>query len=138
MHNLRFFIVVCFLLLSACSSTTSQTVSVGPVDLAQLPAEVDAATVASIKEQPEVFVLDVREVDEYTAGHIPGVTHIPMNDVPARLEEIPTDKTVIVTCRSGNRSSQITTFLQDQGYTNIHNMQGGILAWQEAGYPVER
>ena len=138
MHSLRLFVVICFLLLSACSSATSETASVESVDLAQLPSEVDVATVASIKEQPDVFVLDVREIDEYTAGHIPGVTLIPMNDVPSRLQEIPTDKTVILTCRSGNRSAQVTSFLQEQGYTNVHNMQGGILAWQEAGYPVEQ
>lgn len=137
-HSLRLFMIICFLLLSACSSTTSETASVEAVDLAQLPSEVDVAMVASVKEQTDVLVLDVREIDEYTAGHIPGVIHIPMNDVPARLQEIPTDKTVILTCRSGNRSAQVTSFLQGQGYTRVHNMQGGILAWQEAGYPVER
>ncbi|MEM8535729.1 MAG: rhodanese-like domain-containing protein [Chloroflexota bacterium] len=138
MHCLRSLIVICFLLLSACSTTTSETISVETVDLAQLPPTVDVATVASIKDQADVLVLDVREIDEYTAGHIPGVTHIPMNDVPARLQEIPTDKTVILTCRSGNRSAQVTSFLEGQGYTRVHNMQGGILAWQEAGYSVER
>ncbi|MCB0027551.1 MAG: rhodanese-like domain-containing protein, partial [Anaerolineales bacterium] len=51
--------------------------------------------------------------------------------------EIPTDKEVIVTCRSGNRSSQVTSYLQGLGYDNVHNMEGGILAWQAAGLPVE-
>ncbi|MCB9139141.1 MAG: rhodanese-like domain-containing protein [Caldilineaceae bacterium] len=84
-----------------------------------------------------VVVLDVREQWEYDEGHIPGVVLIPMNEVPARLSEIPTDGTVIVTCRSGNRSGQVTSFLRDQGYTNVHNMQGGIVAWEAAGLPVE-
>ena len=61
-----------------------------------------------------------------------------MNQVPNRLSEIPKDKPVIVTCRSGNRSDQVTTFLRQQGYTNIHNMAGGIVAWQQAGYAVEK
>ena len=58
-------------------------------------------------------------------------------EIASRLSEIPTDKEVVVTCRSGNRSSQVATFLRDQGFTNVHNMEGGILAWQQAGLPVE-
>ena len=104
----------------------------------ELPATVDAKTVAEIKDRSDVVVLDVREQWEYDENHIPGVVHIAMNDVPARLSEIPTDGTVIVSCRSGNRSGQVTDFLRQQGYTNVHNLQGGILAWQQAGLPVER
>jgi rhodanese-related sulfurtransferase len=85
-----------------------------------------------------VFWLDVREQSEYDAGHIPGITLIPTGQVPNRLSDIPKDKPVIVTCRSGNRSSQITQYLKEQGYTNVHNMEGGINAWQQAGYPVEK
>jgi rhodanese-related sulfurtransferase len=82
-------------------------------------------------------MLDVREPDEYQAGHIPGITLIPMGEVANRLSEIPTDKTIIVTCRSGNRSAQIADFLRESGYTDVHNMEGGILAWENAGLPVE-
>ncbi|MCB0081656.1 MAG: rhodanese-like domain-containing protein [Caldilineaceae bacterium] len=53
------------------------------------------------------------------------------------MSEIPTDKEVIVACRSGNRSSQVVEYLRQQGYDNVHNLQGGILAWQQAGLPVE-
>jgi rhodanese-related sulfurtransferase len=63
---------------------------------------------------------------------------MPMGEVPNRLSEIPKDKTVIVQCRSGNRSDQVTTFLEQQGFTNIHNLSGGINAWQSAGLPVEQ
>ena len=80
----------------------------------------------------------MREQWEYDEGHIPGITLIPMNDIPARLNQIPTDKTVIVTCRSGNRSHTITQYLRDNGFDNVHNMLGGILAWQAAQQPVER
>jgi phage shock protein E len=57
--------------------------------------------------------------------------------VPARLEEIPTDQQVIVTCRTGNRSGQVTDFLRQNGFDNVHNMEGGIVAWEAAGLPVE-
>ena len=103
-----------------------------------LPAVVDAATVAQVKERDDVFVIDVREQWEYDEKHIPGVTLIPLGTVPDRLSEIPTDKTVILTCRSGNRSGQAADFLRQQGFTNVHNMEGGIIAWEAAGFEVEQ
>jgi rhodanese-related sulfurtransferase len=130
-------LLLLLLALVACGGAAPAVDSVA-VDLSTLPDAVDVATVQSLKGDSEVVVIDVREQWEYDAGHIPGVTLIPMNDVPARLSEIPTDKTVIVTCRSGNRSGQVTNFLRDQGYDNVHNMEGGILAWEAAGYSVEQ
>jgi phage shock protein E len=108
------------------------------LDPATLPDSVDVQTVYALKNDPEVFLLDVREPYEYEAGHIPGITLIPMGDVASRLGEIPTDKEVIITCRSGNRSAQIADFLRTQGFTNVHNMEGGILAWEAAGFEVEQ
>lgn len=108
------------------------------IDVASLPRDVDVQTTASLREQPDVMILDVREQDEWDAGHIPGAVFMPMGQVPDRLSEIPKDKTVIVQCRSGNRSSQVTDFLVQQGFTNVHNMAGGLNAWQSAGLPVEK
>lgn len=103
-----------------------------------LPDTVDAATVIALQGRDDVVLIDVREPEEYRAGHIPGITLIPMKEVPNRLAEIPEDKTVILSCRSGNRSGQVAEFLRQQGYRSVHNLQGGILAWQAAGYPVAR
>ncbi len=108
------------------------------IDVASLPRDVDVQTTAALREQPDVMILDVREQDEWDAGHIPGAVFMPMGQVPDRLSEIPKDKTVIVQCRSGNRSSQVTDFLVQQGFTNVHNMAGGLNAWQSAGLPVEK
>ncbi len=107
------------------------------VDLTALPAEIDVATAAALNGRSDVLLIDVRELWEYDEGHIPGIALIPMGEIPARLSEIPTDIPVIVTCRSGNRSGQVTQFLRQEGFTNVHNMDGGILAWQAAGFPVE-
>jgi rhodanese-related sulfurtransferase len=107
------------------------------VDLQSLPADVDVDTVYEIQNDPGVYMLDVREQDEYDDYHIPGINLIPMSTIQNRLDEIPTDKEVIVTCRTGNRSSQVTDFLRQSGFDNVHNMPGGIVAWEEAGYPVE-
>lgn len=125
-------------LLTACSGPVTASVDSTDVNPATLPATVDIKTVAAVKERDDVVLLDVREQWEYDEGHIPGVTLIPMNEVASRLSEIPTDKEVIVTCRSGNRSGQVADFLRAQGFDNVHNMQGGILAWEAAGLPVDR
>jgi phage shock protein E len=107
------------------------------VDLQNLPLDVTIDTAYEIQNDPNVFMLDVREQDEYDDRHIPGINLIPMSTIQNRLDEIPKDQTVIVTCRTGNRSSQVTQFLRENGFDNVHNMTGGIVAWEEAGYPVE-
>lgn len=132
------FILLLLLVLGLAACGGSQEQPAAEIDLANLADNVDVQTVAAIKEDPGVIVLDVREQYEYDEGHIPGVTLIPMAEIPNRLSEIPTDKQVIVTCRSGNRSGQVTDFLREQGFDNVHNMTGGILAWQAAGLTVEK
>jgi len=122
--------------LAACGGGGEET-AVEEIDPAGLAPSVDVATVYALQDHPDVYMLDVREPDEYSAGHIPGITLIPMGEVADRLSEIPTDREVIVTCRTGNRSAQVADFLRQQGFTNVHNMEGGIVAWEEAGYPIE-
>lgn len=128
----------------ACGSSEPAATEAQPAvsadlnEVLDLADTVDVQTVATIKERSDVVVLDVREQWEYDEGHIPGVTLIPMGEVSSRLSEIPTDKEVIVTCRSGNRSGQVTDFLREQGFDNVHNMEGGIVAWEAAGYDVEQ
>jgi rhodanese-related sulfurtransferase len=111
--------------------------SLAETSIDELADDVDVHTVAAIKDSEDVYLLDVREPWEYEEAHIPGVTLLPMGEVANRLDEIPRDKEVIVTCRSGNRSGQVTDFLRQNGFDNVHNMTGGILDWQAAGYPVE-
>jgi len=127
------------LLLAACGGAAQETAVVEPgtLDVATLPDSVDVVTVNDLLNNEDVLILDVREQFEYDEKHIPGITLIPMGEVPARLNEIPTDKEVILTCRSGNRSGQVADFLRQQGFTNVHNMEGGIVAWEAAGLPVE-
>lgn len=120
-------------LLAACGGSQAP---VADVDVSTLGDTVDVQTVAAVKDSPDVFVVDVREQWEYDAGHIPGVTLIPMDEVPDRLADFPTDKEVILTCRSGNRSGQVAQYLRQLGYENIHNMEGGIVAWEAAGLPT--
>ncbi len=142
MKTLKHLIIVLFSLalaavLAACGNS-QKAVDPQSIDLAALPASIDVNLASSLHQREDVLFLDVREPDEYNAGHIPNVVLIPMGEVPSRLSEIPTDTTVIVTCRSGNRSGQVTSFLRENGYNNVHNMEGGILAWESAGFDVEK
>lgn len=83
-------------------------------------------------------LVDVREQHEYDDAHIPGSILIPLSKFNTRYSELPKDKPLIMQCRSGARSGKATEFLLQQGYSDVHNMAGGILAWVEADYPVER
>ena len=131
-------LLVLALALVACGGHAGTAdVAASDINLDELPQEVDVQTVFDIQGAEDVYVLDVREQYEYDEKHIPNVTLLPMSEIQNRLDEIPTDKEVIITCRSGNRSGQVTQFLEQNGFDNVHNMQGGIIAWEEAGFPVE-
>lgn len=82
------------------------------------------------------LLLDVREPHEWAAGHAPTAVHIPMGQLGARQEELPTDRLIVCVCRSGNRSGTVTSALQRAGYL-AENMEGGMLGWREARLPME-
>ena len=81
------------------------------------------------------FLLDVREQDEWDAGHAPGAHHIPLGELNARHTELPTDRQVVAVCRSGKRSAAATDALNGAGY-QVLNLAGGMQAWQASGKPV--
>lgn len=106
-----------------------------------LHPEVEDFSPDQAREQVErgALLVDVREQSEWDAGHMPGAALIPMGDIPAHLADLPRDQRIIFTCRSGNRSGHIKDYLIDEhGYTDVHNLLGGIIAWQLAGLPVIR
>jgi len=78
------------------------------------------------------LVLDVREAWELQLASLPGVVHVPMNQVPARLAEFARDAETIVMCHAGGRSMRVAQFLVNQGFTNVANLSGGIDAWSQA------
>ncbi|GAA1366289.1 rhodanese-like domain-containing protein [Arthrobacter rhombi] len=80
-------------------------------------------------------VLDVREDYEWVEGHAAGAVHIPMGELPERLEELDPDEDTYVICRTGGRSAQVAGWLVGQGYTAL-NIAGGSGAWLEAGLPL--
>lgn len=84
----------------------------------------------------DAYLLDVREPDEWQAGHAPDAHHVPMMEVPARLAELPTDADIVVVCRSGGRSGQVVAYLAGNGWDNVRNLDGGMHAWAAAGRDV--
>jgi rhodanese-related sulfurtransferase len=82
------------------------------------------------------YVLDVREDDEWTAGHAPDAVHLPMMQIPPRLDEIPGDRDVYVVCRVGGRSAQVVGFLHGNGLDRAINVDGGMQSWEAAGRPM--
>jgi rhodanese-related sulfurtransferase len=80
-------------------------------------------------------VLDVREPVEWQHGRIDGAVHVPMGEVPGRLDELPQDTQLLVVCKVGGRSAQVTAWLQQQGYDAV-NLSGGMLEWVASGRPI--
>lgn len=88
------------------------------------------AFIDQLTQGEEIFVLDVREEEEYRVFNIEGYL-IPLGQLSARLDELPHNKPIVVHCRSGHRSQAAVEFLQKAGFSNVRNLAGGILAWQE-------
>jgi len=100
-----------------------------------LPLEVSVGEAAALRDAG-AFILDVRESEEWLAGHIPGATLIPLGELAARANEVPADQQVVVVCRSGNRSAAGRDILLDAGLEQVTSMAGGMNQWAGAGYEV--
>lgn len=91
-------------------------------------------TVQQLKQmqdnQEDFQLIDVREAHEYDEANI-GAILIPLGEVPSHMDEISRDKKVVVHCRSGKRSANAIQFLEKQGFDNLYNLKGGILAYQQ-------
>jgi len=84
------------------------------------------------------LVLDVREPFEYAEGRVAGSVLLPLATVADRVDDFPKDQPVYVVCRSGNRSLVAARTLVEAGYTDVRNVEGGMIAWASAGLPVQR
>ncbi|MEO8612038.1 MAG: rhodanese-like domain-containing protein [Chloroflexota bacterium] len=92
---------------------------------------------ARIDDKQPLLILDVRQPDEFQAGHIAGAKLIPLNELRGRLNELPKDAEILCVCRSGSRSGAAVSQLNGAGY-NALNLRGGMMGWQMAGYPVKK
>jgi rhodanese-related sulfurtransferase len=104
---------------------TSQPVDVIDID----PIEADQLVTAG------ALMIDVREDDEWVAGHVLGAVHFPMGQVVERIGELPIGRTIVCMCRVGGRSGSVALYLAGCGY-DIRNIDGGMQAWASHGLPV--
>lgn len=112
------------LVLSACGAK-GRYQNVGPEDL-----------YAHLSE--DVLVVDVRTPEEFAQGHVPGAKNYPLQSIDVWWRELLKDKPVYLYCHSGNRSRQAAEYLKGRGFTNLYNVQGGVLAIERMGYPLVR
>ena len=82
------------------------------------------------------ILVDVRTPEEFAQVRVPGAVLIPLQDFVHRMVELPQDRPLLLFCRTGSRSGSATAFLLRNGYAEVANVDGGILAWYQAGLPV--
>lgn len=98
-----------------------------------MPQQVPTVSHAELPD--DAVILDVREDDEWVHGHIEGATHIPMGQIPGRLDDLPEADPLYVTCRSGGRSARVAAWLNANGFDAV-NVAGGMGEWEAAGKPM--
>ena len=145
--SLCLILLVVMLAVVSCSATPTAVPTMAPTvvptaapvvstsSTAPLPDEI-AVVEAAAKREAGDFILDVRTQEEWNEYHIPGSTLIPLDQLEARLSEVPRDKEVVVVCRSGNRSKPGRDALKAAGYTQVTSMAGGLNGWKAAGLPT--
>jgi len=101
----------------------------------QITPEQLAAWLADAKREKPVL-LDVREPWEWQTARIDGSQHIPMREIPARAGELDKGREVVAICHHGGRSQQVAMFLEKNGFSKVHNLQGGVDAWSRTVNPA--
>ena len=85
----------------------------------------------------DLFILDVREPNEYQINRIPGSTLIPLGELPRRYQELPKDREIVALCKMGGRSAKAQDFLKSVGVSRVKNLKGGILEWVDKVDPSQ-
>jgi rhodanese-related sulfurtransferase len=116
----------------------STLVAIDEISVFDLHAQLGAALASThpASGDNQIVLIDVREDDEWAAGHVPGARHVPLGTVPERLDEFSGTPTYVI-CRSGGRSGHACEFAAEHGRTVV-NVSGGMLAWADAGFEIAR
>lgn len=98
--------------------------------------EVDAPQLARWVQDDNhsLRVIDVRGMEEIAYGTVPKAEALPLHVLPAKMHELNKDEKLVVVCRSGARSAQACMFLQQQGFSNVFNLRGGMMGWVQSGF----
>jgi len=127
----RILMLLAAILLTACGGSTA-TAEI------QLVTAADAAAVLEDRA-PEVVLLDVRTLEEFQEVRVPGSVNVDFyaTDFAAQLDTLAKDVPYVVYCRSGNRSGQTMNIMRELGFSEVWDVDGGIISWNEAGLPLE-
>jgi hydroxyacylglutathione hydrolase len=98
--------------------------------------QTDVTSLADAVEHGGVTIVDVRNPDEWSHGHLPGATHIPLAALPEELGDLDRSAKIVLHCKGGGRSSIATSLLQANGFSDVANLTGGYEAWVEAQLPT--
>ena len=103
-------------------------------------SQLEPVDAVRIFNHEDALMLDVREDKEYEEGHILDSLHIPLGKLGERMGELANmrEKAIIVSCRSGHRSAAACAKLRKEGFETVYNLKGGVLAWQNAGLPLQK
>ena len=102
--------------------------------------EIDASELAQWVNDAahELRVIDVRQMQEIAGGTVPRAEALPLHTLPAKVHELSREEKLVVVCRSGARSAQACMFLQQQGFSNVYNLRGGMMGWVQNGFPAHQ
>ena len=107
---------------------------------AESAPDVSPQQAAEMQSQQKAIIIDVRENDEWNSGHIAGAIHTPLGEISTRISELVKyqNQPVITQCRSGGRSAKAADILTKAGFNSVHNMNGGLNAWQKADLDIQQ
>lgn len=102
--------------------------------------EVEPTDAVKMINRENAQVVDVRDSGEWSGGHIIGARHVPLGELDQRVKKLEKfkDKPLIVNCRTGARSARACAQLRKQGFERVYNLKGGLVAWQNAGFPLTK
>ncbi|HMC13351.1 MAG TPA: rhodanese-like domain-containing protein [Gallionellaceae bacterium] len=102
--------------------------------------EVNCVAALQLINHKEACILDVREQDEFKAGHLLNAKSIPLGKLRDRIGELERyrEKPIVVVCRSGQRSATACALLDKEGFSQVYNLSGGVTAWQKSSLPLEK
>ncbi|MCT8136552.1 rhodanese-like domain-containing protein [Anaerobacillus sp. CMMVII] len=126
MRLLKFSIIGLLLLILATGCDAESLTGVKQISVNDIPQRM----AESVEKNDGAIYIDVREEYEYNEAYIEGFVNFPLSTLGETYTELPQDKEIIIICRSGNRSMQAATMLQEKGYENVTNVQGAMLDWK--------
>ena len=100
--------------------------------------EIDASELAQWVNDAsqDLRVIDVRQMQEIAMGTVPKAEPLPLHTLPVKVHELSREEKLVMVCRSGARSAQACMFLQEQGFSNVYNLRGGMMGWVQSGFPA--